>query len=99
MLVDLAQVSKSVRKQEQMNGSGNSKKLLAWGAGEGWDEGRNESSGYLLGSKLCQKMFLIFSRYLSLSILISPELDTGYFGRVRGQAREGKLTLRTLRPS
>lgn len=30
---------------------------------------------------------------------MSPELDTGYFGRVGGQAREGKLTPRTLRPS
>lgn len=35
MLVDLAQVSKSVIKQEQINGSGNSKnKLLTWDAGE-----------------------------------------------------------------
>lgn len=91
MLMDLAQVSKSVIKEGQIDESQDLKDfwlgvLMKVGIrvemkALGTQIGFFTSSSYFylsLDSHLCQKMlmFLLFSRYSLLSILVSPELDT-----------------------
>lgn len=112
MLVDLAQVSKSVIKQGQIDESGVLKefwpgvlvrvRITIEMKALGTQIEVFTPSYYFyssLGDHICQKMFLLFSRYSPLSILVSPVLSTGFFGRVGDQTREGQLTPGTPRPS